>query len=63
MTTRLWVDDYRLLKSYASLSGESVNEVVVQAVREFLEEHATEEAMAAMVEEHRASLRTARSTH
>jgi hypothetical protein len=62
VTVHLPVDEYRLLKSYASLSNQSMNEVLSQATREHLAEHATRRAMAALVEEHRRSLRTVRTT-
>lgn len=57
VTVRLGDADYQLLKSFASLSGESMNELIGRAVRAFLDEHATEKAITALIEQHTASLR------
>lgn len=46
---RLPVDDYNALKAYAHFCNRSMNEVIAQAVHEFLAGEARQEQMEAMV--------------
>lgn len=56
LSVRLPAQTYRLAKAYTSLSGSTMNALMVQAVTDYLRRHASEEQIAALVERHRASL-------
>lgn len=55
-TARMAVDEYEALRSYAFFAGQSVNEVVVSAIREYLRSHATDEQLDALVARTRTQL-------
>lgn len=42
LTVRVSPQDYELLRTYAFLTGTSMNTIMVRAMREFLAEHARE---------------------
>jgi hypothetical protein len=56
-TVRFPEDDYEALKTYAFIANTSVNEVLHRVVRSFLREHATAEALDAMIKRQRAQFR------
>ena len=56
-TARMPVDEYEALRSYAFFAGQSANEVVVSAIREYLKRHATDEQLNALVARTRTQLR------